>query len=36
MEGATKSSLSLANVKVVNSGDYHVVVSNHARTVWPM
>ena len=33
MEGATKSSLSLANVKVVNSGDYHVVVSNHARTV---
>ena len=32
IEGATKSSLSLAKLKAVNSGDYHVVVSNHART----
>ena len=30
MEGATKSSLSLANVKAVNSGKYKVTVSNAA------
>ncbi len=33
MEGATKSSLSLANVKAVNSGEYKVTVSNAAGSV---
>ena len=32
VEGASGSSLSLANVEAVNSGDYHVVVSNQAGT----
>ena len=32
LEGATGSSLSLANVEAVNSGDYEVIVSNHAGT----
>jgi hypothetical protein len=32
VEGASGSSLSLANLEAVNSGDYHVVVSNQAGT----
>ena len=32
LAGATGSSLSLANVEAVNSGDYQVIVSNHAGT----
>jgi hypothetical protein len=32
LDGATGSSLSLANVEAVNSGDYQVIVSNHAGT----
>ena len=32
LDGATESSLSLANVKTVNSGGYHVEVSNNAGT----
>ena len=32
VEGAEGSSLSLANVEATNSGEYHVVVSNHAGT----
>ncbi|MBT5311912.1 MAG: hypothetical protein HOL38_10060, partial [Verrucomicrobia bacterium] len=32
LDGATGSSLSLVNVEAVNSGDYEVIVSNHAGT----
>ncbi len=32
LDGATGSSLSLANVEAVDSGDYQVIVSNHAGT----
>jgi len=32
VEGASESSLSLANVEATDSGEYHVVASNHAGT----